>query len=94
MGDYAITVTATGFEKTDIDHVAVDVGETETSNIQLKAGDVSETVSVSASTLAPNLETSENSAVINESEMKEPRAEHAQLRADPHHPARRLLHRP
>ena len=69
--DYSLVIEATGFAKTDIPTVTLNVGDTVTENISLKAGDVSDTVTVSANEIAPNTETSENSSVINELQMKE-----------------------
>jgi hypothetical protein len=71
VGTYSISVTAPGFKKTDIGLVTVDVGETETSNVDLQAGSVEETVTVEVSSVAPNTETPENSAIINSAELKE-----------------------
>ena len=71
VGDYAISVTADGFETTNIASTTVNVGENKTSNITLRAGGANESVTVDASTVSPNTETAENSAVINENQMKE-----------------------
>ena len=71
VGDYSIAVSAAGFENTNVPTVSVDVGETATTNVTLKAGNVNETLTVEASSVAPNVETPENSAVINEAQMKE-----------------------
>jgi hypothetical protein len=71
VGDYTISAEAPGFEKTEIAKVTVNVGDAVTTNIRLKAGSDNETVTVEASSAAPNTETPENSAVINESQMKE-----------------------
>ena len=71
VGDYTLSVTAPGFERTDIPRVTVNVGETETNNINLKAGNTSDSVIVDAAATTPNTETPENSAVINEAQMRE-----------------------
>ncbi len=70
VGDYSLNIAAAGFEATSVTLVTVNVGETATTNVSLKSGNVNETVTVEASTTAPNVETPENSAVINESQLK------------------------
>src|SRR5918997_6994877 len=46
---YTISVTAAGFQTLTLSDVALRVGNVETHNVQLAAGEVSETVSVTAS---------------------------------------------
>ena len=71
VGNYTLTVTAPGFQTTTVNAVKVDVGETATTNATLQAGSVDSTVTVEAAGVQPNTETAENSAVINEAELKE-----------------------
>jgi len=46
IGDYRLTVTATGFSKAEVPDVKVNVSETTTVNVPLKVGQISESVTV------------------------------------------------
>ena len=71
VGNYSIAVSADGLSKTDVALVTVNVGENATADVTLRNGNASETITVEASNNAPNVETPENSAVINEQQLKE-----------------------
>jgi hypothetical protein len=66
IGNYTLTATAPGFEKTTQEHITVAVGQSVQVNIQLKPGSGSETVEVS--TAPPQLQTDDAAVgqVINE----------------------------
>jgi len=66
VGNYTVTVTAPGFEKTTQEHLVINVGQTLRVNVQLKPGAATETVEVT--TAPPQLQTDEGSVgqVVNE----------------------------
>jgi hypothetical protein len=66
IGNYSITVTAVGFEKTTQEHITVAVGQNVQVNVQLKPGAANETVTVS--TAPPQLQTDDAAVgqVVNE----------------------------
>jgi hypothetical protein len=69
-GTYSVMASSAGFVSSTATGIAVTVSDTLTVNLRLNPGD-SETVTVVASPLAPNLETNENSSIISNAEVKE-----------------------
>ncbi len=71
IGRYKIAVMATGFEKTQIVGIQLNVSDTLTMNAQLHAGGVDVQVTVTASALEPNISTSENSGLTTQTQIRE-----------------------
>jgi hypothetical protein len=69
-GDYRITVTAQGFVTTVAD-VSLSVGANETLDVRMKVGGSAEKVEVSTEALAVQLDTSDISAVVNGTTVRE-----------------------
>lgn len=64
IGDYKITASLQGFKTAEIEHIKVFVGTTTSVPVTLELGNVSETVTVQADSLAVNTEASEVAGVI------------------------------
>jgi hypothetical protein len=64
-GTYSVTITAEGLSETRVDAVTVLVGQTTSVSPHLQAGEVSQTVSVTAGTPVMNLESPEFSSNMN-----------------------------
>jgi len=71
VGTYDIRVFAPGFEVANTQGIQVNVGDTLSINLKLVVGEASASITVTANPNAPNVETSENSTIIDNTEMKE-----------------------
>jgi hypothetical protein len=70
VGTYKIDAQAEGFEHSEITDISLAVGDTLTRDIKVVPGAMAE-VSVTADSERPNIETNENSSLIDNTEMKE-----------------------
>lgn len=68
---YSITVTAKSFKKANIPSVKVDTATTQSVNIVLEAGDIGETVTITADELVVNTESGTTGQTITERELRD-----------------------
>src|SRR5215468_6271849 len=71
VGNYTLTIRATGFKPTTIQDVDLQYGETRTVDASLEVGGVAEIVTVEATAEAPNRTNAELSGVIESTQIKE-----------------------
>jgi len=71
VGHYQIVVKATGFKKLITKDVVLNVNDHRIVDAQLQVGAAAETVNVEASPVAPELESSESSGVLNGTQVRE-----------------------